>query len=120
MSETGARPGDETRGAALLARISDASPDLLDIALLGADGEQIASSDGAEWSPGAIALWAAADRVAGEAASQIHLGTEEGEVFAVRGAAASIVATTKRFALASLVLSDLRGGLREFEAGAAR
>ncbi len=114
MSKTPGRLSDGERASALLARLSEAAPDLLDAALFAADGEQIAATDGADWSPGARCLWAAADS-RGRAA-QVHVGTEEGEVFAVRGSSVSIVATSARFTLASLMLFDLRRGVSEFEA----
>jgi hypothetical protein len=97
----------------VLVRLCEASPDLLDAALIAADGTQISSTDGADWALGARGLWAAADRGAAEPASQIHVGTGDGEVFAVRGESASIVATSRRFALASLMLCDLRAALRQ-------
>lgn len=98
----------------LLERLDQASPDLRGAALFDAAGVQLVASDGADWTARAKALWRAAD---GERAggTQLHVGTELGEVFAVRDARASIVATSERFALASLMLSDLRALLRELE-----
>lgn len=115
MSKSPDRLSDGERAGALLARLSEAAPDLLDAALLAADGEQIAATDDADWSAGARRLWAAAD-APGRAGTRVHVGTEEGEVFAVRGLRVSIVATSARFTLASLMLTDLRRGVSEFEA----
>ncbi len=103
---------DPTRGAAALVRLCGGSQDLLDAALIDPDGTQIASTDGADWSRGSGALWAAADHADRGPATKLHVGTGDGEVFAVRGERASIVATSRRFALASLMFSDLRGALR--------
>jgi hypothetical protein len=117
MSESGERAPDSERASALLERLADLSPDLLDAAILGPDGVQISSSDGRDWSPGAARLWAAADAGETGSSTQLHVGTEDGEVFAVRDGAASIVSTSRRFALASLMLTDLRTALRDFERG---
>ena len=42
----------------------------------------------------------------------MHVATEDGEVYAVRGRAGSAVAITDRFTLASLMFCDLRSALR--------
>ncbi len=117
MSESRRQAPDAERASAILDRLAALSPDLLDAAIFDPDGVQIASSDGTDWSGPAEQLWAAAD--AGEAgvATQVHVGTEDGEVFAARNGAASIVSTSRRFALASLMLTDLRTALREFGSG---
>ena len=52
-----------------------------------------------------------------EPAEQIHIGTEQGEVFALRHAGLAAVAVTERFALASLLLFDMRALLRDLAAG---
>ena len=44
---------------------------------------------------------------------QIHIATEQGEVFAVRAGGFVAVAVAERFALASLMLFDMRAVLRE-------
>jgi hypothetical protein len=101
----------------LLGRLRELSTDLRAAAIFGAGGEQLAASDGAiDWGERAAALWAAADGSATASPDAVHVGTEEGEVFAVRTAAASIVATSERFALASLMFCDLRALLRDLEA----
>jgi hypothetical protein len=117
MSESGDRRREPDRASALLERLAELSPDLLDAAILDADGVQIVSSDGTDWSTGARELWAAADGGSAGSSTQVHVGTEDGEVFAVRGGATSIVATSRRFALASLMLTDLRRVLRDLEGG---
>lgn len=80
-------------------------------AVFSSRGEQIAASDGRDWSREAAAVWAAAE--AGGPAIQVHVGSEDGEVFALRADGGSVVATGERFALASLVFSDLRALLRD-------
>jgi hypothetical protein len=45
------------------------------------------------------------------------VATGNGEVLAVRGPSGSAIALADRFALASLVLSDLRAVVRELEPG---
>jgi hypothetical protein len=117
MSESRRRAPDAERASAILDRLAALSPDLLDAAIFDADGAQIASSDGTDWTGGAEELWAAADAGEAGAATQVHVGTEDGEVFAARDGAASIVATSRRFALASLMLTDLRTALRDFGPG---
>jgi hypothetical protein len=99
----------------LLARLERDSTDLRAAALLGPDGGQLAATDDADWSTRAAALWRAADAGSELPATQVHVGTEDGEVFAMRGREASIVATSERFALASLMTCDLRAVLRELE-----
>lgn len=101
----------------LLARLSEASRELRAAALFDASGVQLAATDEADWSAGAAALWRAVGAAQNGSGLQVHVGTEEGEVFAVRGPAGSIVATSERFALASLMLCDLRATLRELERG---
>jgi hypothetical protein len=75
---------------------------------------------------GETALWAeAAGRLMGAARgaregadpASIHVGTEDGEAFAVRSGDLTMVAVTDRFTLTSLVLSDMRTLLRDLRAG---
>ena len=95
------------------------SPDLRGAAILGADGAcspPAATRD--RWREDAAALFAAADRAGDEPAEQIHIATEQGEVFALRHAGLAAVAVTERFALASLLLFDMRALLRDLAAAA--
>ena len=46
----------------------------------------------------------------------MHVGTEDGEVFAVRLGDYAAIAVAERFALTSLVLSDMRAVLRDLAA----
>ena len=90
------------------------SPDLRGAALLGSDGEVLAASgeEPERWREDAAALFAAADGAEGTAVEQVHIATEQGEVFAVRNAGLAAVTVTDRFALASLMLFDMRSTLR--------
>ena len=101
-----------------LAFLNEMSPDLRGAAILGGDGAVLAANgDANRWREDAAALFAAADRADEERAEQIHIGTEQGEVFALRHSGLAAVAVTERFALASLLLFDMRSQLRDLAAG---
>ena len=91
------------------------SPDLRGAAILGPAGEVLAATegDGERWGEDAAALFAAADEAEGVPVEQVHIATEQGEVFAMRNAGLAAVSVTDRFALASLMLFDLRSVLRQ-------
>ncbi len=113
---SGAISGDAAEGA--LAYLAEMSLDLRGAAILGADGAVLAASDQPErWGEDAAALFEAADRAGDEPFEQVHIGTEQGEVFALRHAGLAAVAVTERFALASLTFFDLRALLRDLAAG---
>jgi predicted regulator of Ras-like GTPase activity (Roadblock/LC7/MglB family) len=116
-SKTGAVASGEAAERAL-ALLGEMSPDLRGAAILDGDGATLAASDRAErWSEDAAALLAVADRAGGEPAEQIHIATEQGEVFAIRHAGLTAVAVTERFALASLLFFDMRSILRDLAGG---
>lgn len=103
---------------AALAFLTEMWPDLRGAAILDADGAVLAASGPPErWSEDAAALFAAADAAESEPVEQVHVATEQGEVFALRNEGRAAVAVTDRFALASLMLFDLRSVLRELAAG---
>ncbi len=105
-------PGDSAQAA--LAFLTEMSPDLRGAAILAADGTVLAApSEPGRWREDAAALFAAADAADPEAAEQIHVATEQGEVFALRHAGLAAIAVTERFALASLMFFDMRSTLRE-------
>jgi predicted regulator of Ras-like GTPase activity (Roadblock/LC7/MglB family) len=109
-------PGEAAEAA--LAFLTQMSPDLRGAAILAGDGEVLAASgDFERWGEDAAALLAIADRAGGEPAEQIHVSTEQGEVFALRHAGLAAVAVTERFALASLLFFDLRSALRDLARG---
>ena len=101
-----------------VARLTAMSPDLRGLVVLGPGGEPLAASGELErWGEAGRALLDAADAAAGERASHAHVGTEDGEAFAVREGDYAIVAATDRFALASLVVFDIRAVLRDLVRG---
>ena len=100
-----------------LALLAEMSPDLRGGAILDAEGSVLAASDHPDrWREDAAALLDVADRAGSEAVEQLHIATEQGEVFAVRHAGLVAIAVTDRFALASLLLFDMRSVLRDMAA----
>jgi predicted regulator of Ras-like GTPase activity (Roadblock/LC7/MglB family) len=101
-----------------LARLREIAGDVRGAAIVGADGVPLAASGELErWRDAAGALLAAADAAAGEPVTHAHVGTEDGEVFAVRDHGLALVAAAERFALASLLFSDIRAVLRDLVRG---
>jgi predicted regulator of Ras-like GTPase activity (Roadblock/LC7/MglB family) len=108
----------EEAAASALAYLTEMSPDLRGGAIFGSDGAVLAASDRPErWREDAGTLFEVADKADDEPAEQIHIATEQGEVFALRHAGLAAVAVTERFALASLVFFDMRSVLRDLAAG---
>jgi len=105
-------PGDAAEAA--LAFLTEMSTDLRGAAILDGRGAVLAASGEPErWGEDAAALLAIADRAGGEPAEQVHIATEQGEVFALRQSGLTAVAVTERFALASLMFFDMRATLRD-------
>ena len=103
---------------AALSFLTEMSPDLRGAAILSADGTVLAASgDAAEWAEGAVALLRTADAAGEEPVTQLHVGTQAGEVFALRHEGLAAVAVTERFALSSLTFFDIRSALRELGKG---
>jgi predicted regulator of Ras-like GTPase activity (Roadblock/LC7/MglB family) len=113
-------PSGESAEAAL-AFLTEMSPDLRGAAVLGPEGEVLAATgeEPERWGEDAAALFAAADAAEETPVEQVHIATEQGEVFAIRHEGLAAVAVTERFALASLLLFDLRSILRELGKGSA-
>lgn len=113
-ASTAAPPTGESAAAAL-EFLAEMSPDLRGAAILGPDGEVLAATDGdpERWRDDAAALLAAADEAEEAPVEQVHIATEQGEVFAIRNAGLAAISVTDRFALASLMLFDLRSALRQ-------
>jgi predicted regulator of Ras-like GTPase activity (Roadblock/LC7/MglB family) len=108
--------GEAAEGA--LAYLTEMSPDLRGAAILGPEGSVLAASGHPDrWREDATVLFEVADRAGGEPVEQVHVGTEQGEVFALRHAGLAAVAVTERFALASLTFFDMRALLRDLAAG---
>jgi predicted regulator of Ras-like GTPase activity (Roadblock/LC7/MglB family) len=112
--------GDAAEAA--LAFLTEMSPDLRGAAIAAADGAVLAASgeQPESWGEDAVALFSVADRAGGEPAEQVHVATEQGEVFALRHAGLVAIAVTERFALASLMFFDMRATLRDLAATADR
>jgi predicted regulator of Ras-like GTPase activity (Roadblock/LC7/MglB family) len=107
---------EAARGA--LAYLIEMSPDLRGGAIVSADGAVLAASDRPErWREDVASLLGIADRAGGEPVEQLHVATEQGEVFAVRQAGLIAIAVTDRFALASLLFFDMRSVLRDLAGG---
>lgn len=107
----------EADAAAAIARFAALSGEVRGAAILGPDGDVLAASgDRARWGAAADALLRAADSAAGAEVAQSHVATEEGEVYAVRLGGLAMVAVSDRFALASLMTSDMRATLRALAA----
>src|SRR5437868_4133645 len=105
---------DRESAEAALAFLTEMSPDLRGAAILGPAGEVLAATgeEPERWGKDAAALLAAADGAEEAPVEQVHIATEQGEGFAIRNAGLVAVAVTDRFALASLMLFDLRSTLR--------
>lgn len=108
--------GEAAEGA--LAFLAEMSPDLRGGAILDSAGAVLAASrDPDRWREDAAALLGVADRAGSEPVEQVHVATEQGEVFALRHAGLAAIAVTERFALASLLFFDMRSVLRDLAAG---
>jgi predicted regulator of Ras-like GTPase activity (Roadblock/LC7/MglB family) len=108
--------GEAAEGA--LAYLTEMSPDMRGGAILAGDGSVLAASDHPNrWREDTAALLAVADRAGEEPVEQVHIATEQGEVFALRHAGLTAVAVTERLALASLLFFDMRSVLRDLAAG---
>jgi predicted regulator of Ras-like GTPase activity (Roadblock/LC7/MglB family) len=111
-------PTEESAEAAL-AFLAEMSPDLRGAAVIGPEGEVLSASgeETERWGEDAAALLTAADAAEGAPVEQVHIATEQGEVFAIRNAGLTAIAVTDRFALASLLLFDMRSMLRQLSRG---
>ena len=115
MADSGADGLSDPRQA--VSYLEEISPEMRGCAILDRDGEVLAcTGDGEAWKAAASELIAAADGAGGEAATQAHVATGDGEVFCVRQDGLAAVAATDRFVLASLMLFDMRAVLRELAA----
>lgn len=104
----------EGRAEAALAYLTEMSPDLRAAAILDGDNKVLAApGEPQRWAEDAANLFRVADDAEAEAVEQVHVATEQGEVFALRHAGLAAVAVTDRFALASLMLFDMRAALRD-------
>ena len=114
-----ALPPGVTQAKGHSARMREMSPDLRGCAILAADGRLLAAGgDPDRWGAAGGELLAAADAARGEPAARVHVATADGEAFAIREGGLAMVAAANRFALASLMLFDMRAILRDLAAGA--
>jgi predicted regulator of Ras-like GTPase activity (Roadblock/LC7/MglB family) len=115
MPDAATAAPDRESAEAALSFLAEMSPDLRGAAILGADGEVLAATgeEPERWREDAAALFAAADAAEEVPVEQVHIATEQGEVFAVRNAGLAAITVTDRFALASLMLFDMRSTLRQ-------
>jgi predicted regulator of Ras-like GTPase activity (Roadblock/LC7/MglB family) len=120
MMDAATAAPDKDSAEAALAFLAEMSPDLRGAAILGPEGEVLAATEGEaeRWREDAETLFAAADAAEGAPVEQVHIATEQGEVFAIRNEGLAAVAVTERFALASLLLFDMRSMLRQLAKGA--
>jgi len=103
-----------TGPAAAVATLVAETVGLRSCALVAPGGDVIAASGSRDWARAVASAWEAATDAGKPAPTQVHVATEEGEVFLVRDAGgATAVAVTDRFPLASLVFCDLRAALRQ-------
>jgi predicted regulator of Ras-like GTPase activity (Roadblock/LC7/MglB family) len=104
--------------ASALAYLTEMSPDLRGAAIIGSGGEVLAASDSPNrWREDVATLLEVADRAGEDPVEQVHIATEQGEVFALRHEGLAAVAVSERFALASLMFFDMRALLRDLAAG---
>jgi hypothetical protein len=102
-----------------VARLASMSADLRGCVIFDQAGDALAASGPLEtWAEAGRALLAAADEAAGEPVNRAHVGTEDGEAFAVRHDGFAVVAAAERFTLAGLLLFDIREVLRDLAAAA--
>jgi hypothetical protein len=108
----GVDPAEAERAVALMEEISDG---LRGCAIVGPGNRPLAASGEAGlWAEAAGRLMGAARATrGGEPPAHVHVGTEDGEAFAVRHAGFALVAAAERFALAGLMLFDIRNVLRD-------
>jgi len=99
------------RADEIAAELIDESAGLRACALIVA-GEVVAATAAADWAAQSERLWAAAADADRPLPEHVHVAVDGGEVFAVRGEHGSVIGLADRFALASLVLCDLRAALR--------
>jgi hypothetical protein len=120
--ETSSEPANGKVSAAAaeraLVRMREMAAHLRGCAILGADGAVLAATgEGERWGEAGSELLAAADAARGQPVVRAHVATDDGEAFAVREGPLAMVAVTDRFALASLMLFDMRAVLRDLAAG---
>lgn len=111
-------PASAADAESALEQLEAISADFRGGAILASTGKVLAATGEHEtWQVAGSALFEAADAAAGEPVSHAHVGTEDGEVFAVRESGFALVAAAERFALSGLMLFDIRSVLRDLARG---
>jgi predicted regulator of Ras-like GTPase activity (Roadblock/LC7/MglB family) len=105
--------------AAALAELTDISPQIRRVVVVGGDGELV-GSNAPDTVAGRLAerglrLAAQADDVRGGHVSQLEAATGDGSVFVVRDAGRTIIATTRPEPTVGLVFYDLKTALRSID-----
>ena len=114
MAASTREPAGVAEARAAIARLEEMSADLRGCAVLDAAGRALgASGDAGRWGEAGAAVLAVADAAGEEPASEVHVVTDEGEVFAIRHRGLAMVAVAERFTLASLMVFDMRAVLGE-------
>jgi len=104
----------------VIAELMDESTGVRACAVIASDGSLLAQSSENDWAGAIAELWSAAGSHGDREPTQIHVATEEGEIYAAREDGATAVAITDRFTLASLMFCDLRSALRKLAPGVVR
>jgi hypothetical protein len=100
-----------------VAYLEEISPQMRGCAILSEAGEPLAAcGDPERWGEAGRELVAAADSAGSEPVAHAHVATGDGEAFCVRQSGLVAIGVTERFALASLMLFDMRITLRELAA----
>jgi hypothetical protein len=114
-----ATPSAESAERAL-SLLGEMSADMRAGAILGTEGEVLASDGPADaWEERLNALLEQTDAAGDDSAEHIHIATEAGELFVTRRDGLTAVAITERFALASLMAFDMRSVLADLTTEAA-
>jgi predicted regulator of Ras-like GTPase activity (Roadblock/LC7/MglB family) len=108
--------------SAALAELTDISPQVRRVVVVGADGEIVGSNApepaaAARLAERGLRLASEADDVRGDHVSQLEAATGEGSVFVVRDDGRTIIATTRAEPTVGLVFYDLKTALRSIDTG---
>jgi predicted regulator of Ras-like GTPase activity (Roadblock/LC7/MglB family) len=103
--------------AAALAELTDISPQIRRVVVVGADGEIVGSNapdadSATRLAERGLRLAVEADGVRGSHVAQLEAATGEGSVFVVRDDERTIIATTRAEPTVGLVFYDLKTALR--------
>ncbi len=109
----------EDRAGEVVAELIEESAGLRSCAVTAAGGQVLAATDARDWAAQTDRLWLAAADPDRAEPTYVHVAIDAGELFAVRDERFAVVGIADRFALASLILCDLRDGLRRLDPAAA-